>query len=67
VSEWIKCSERMPADGARVLFYAPHLMPPTRIGECKHSQKNGTLWYDEWDGVWAAVEVLYWQLLSEPP
>ena len=69
---WIKCSERMPAEGQYVLFFVPASTP----GGADHYIATGSwgrvnehipcAWSDG-DQPWSAAEVTHWQPLPEPP
>lgn len=69
MSEWIKCSERMPELGSTVLAY------DGGVFEATLSEKHGRI---EWDPYWLPVfgcgccggsdpEPTHWMPLPEPP
>lgn len=64
VDEWIKCSERLPEDGERILIYvhlASHesVQPDTRI------EDGGYMYLDS--GYSFGKEVTHWMPIPEPP
>lgn len=65
MSDWIKCSERMPAEGMQVLAWFP---------KCRHIEdavlfeENGALKYTLFDGECLMCELpTHWMPLPEPP
>lgn len=65
MGEWIKCSERLPPDGEKVLVWFPKNQ---HIEDAVFFEEDGALGYSLFDGECLMSESpTHWQPLPEPP
>lgn len=68
MSEWIKCSERMPSESSHqrmALWNGSYI----RIGKWLSQDCSGEncRWYDDWDEKIRGRKIIAWMPLPEPP
>lgn len=70
MSEWIPVTERVPADGERVLALFPKMREKVAIGEVLH-RNDGIIWF--YNGTsghelhFPSLKFTHWMPLPEPP
>lgn len=67
MSEWIKCSERMPECGVSVLVWDEEALIGESAG-CTTHYDLGIFWvHDKREGFTTKAYVTHWQPLPQPP
>jgi len=70
-AQWIKCSDRMPAEGIDVLAFVTDGVTVSRPGHYAVLSLDDTCqreWWDGWRGMTLPLAlVTHWQPIDEPP
>ena len=74
MSEWIKCSERMPPEHVGVLVTDGYLVTAAEWGPIKYKDGRVVPWWDghcfsghEWEFDFSNTSITHWMPLPSPP